>query len=46
MKFKYKIMLSRGNYYGTSDIFTGEWNGMVRVLMDEVRTDKSHKKWI
>lgn len=38
MKFRYTIEESPGNVYGAPDIFTGEWNGMVRHLIDNVRS--------
>lgn len=36
MKFRYTIEESEGNVYGAPDIFTGEWNGMVKYLIDNV----------
>jgi len=36
MKFRYTIEESPGNVYGAPDVFTGEWNGMVRYLIDNV----------
>ena len=36
MKFRYTIQESPGNVYGAPDVFTGEWNGMVRYLIDNV----------
>lgn len=36
MKFRYTIEESPGNVYGAPDVFTGEWNGMVRYLIDSV----------
>ena len=37
MKFRYTIQESPGNVYGAPNVFTGEWNGMVRYLIDNVR---------
>jgi len=34
MKFRYTIEESASNIYGAPDVFTGEWNGMVRYLID------------
>ena len=36
MKFRYTIEESPNNVYGAPDIFTGEWSGMVRQLIDNV----------
>ncbi len=36
MKFRYTIEESPGNVYGAPDVFTGEWSGMVRYLIDNV----------
>ena len=36
MKFRYTIEESPGNIYGAPDVFTGEWSGMVRHLIDNV----------
>ena len=36
MKFRYVIEESEGNVYGAPDIITGEWNGMVKYLIDNV----------
>ena len=36
MKFRYTIEESLNNVYGAPDIFTGEWSGMVRQLIDNV----------
>lgn len=36
MKFRYTIEESPGNVYGAPDVFTGEWSGMVRHLIDNV----------
>ena len=34
--FQFKLSLSPSKVYGISDPETGEWNGMVRELMDNV----------
>ena len=36
MKFRYTIEESPDNVYGAPDVFTGEWSGMVRYLIDNV----------
>lgn len=36
MKFRYTIEESPCNVYGAPDVFTGEWSGMVRYLIDNV----------
>ena len=39
--FEYRIELVPDRKYGAIDLDTGEWNGIVRQLMDKVRTEKS-----
>lgn len=39
MKFRYTIEESPGNVYGAPDVFTGEWSGMVRYLIDNVSSE-------
>ena len=36
MKFRYTIEESPDNGYGAPDVFTGEWSGMVKHLIDNV----------
>lgn len=36
MRFRYTIEESPGNGYGAPDVFTGEWSGMVKHLIDNV----------
>ena len=36
MRFEYKLEISAGNRYGAQDLFTLEWNGLVRHLIDAV----------
>lgn len=46
MKFRYTIQESPGNVYGAPDVFTGEWNGMVRYLIDNVSLPLSFFRFI
>ena len=39
MKFRYTIEESPDNVYGAPDVFTGEWSGMVRYLLDNVSSE-------
>lgn len=39
--FEYRIELVPDGKYGVYDLETGEWNGIVRQLMDKVRTTYS-----
>ena len=36
MKFKYKFQLVGDGKYGSKNPTTGEWNGMIRELQDQV----------
>ena len=36
--FYYELHLVPDNKYGVYDLDTGQWNGMVRELIDQVRT--------
>lgn len=36
--FEYRIELVPDNKYGVIDLETGEWNGIVKQLMDKVST--------
>lgn len=42
--FNYTIVLSPGMAYGSKDPETGEWNGIVRELMDHV-SDLGLREW-
>lgn len=37
VSFEYRIVLVPDGKYGAFDFETGEWNGIVRQLMDKVR---------
>lgn len=37
MKFKYKFQIVGDGKHGNIDKVTGEWNGMIRELQDQVR---------
>jgi hypothetical protein len=38
LKFKYKFQIVADGKYGNIDTVTGEWNGMIRELQDQVKT--------
>jgi hypothetical protein len=38
VKFKYKFQIVGDGKYGNIDPATGEWNGMIRELQDQVRS--------
>ncbi len=38
VKFKYKFQMVADGKYGGRDQKTGEWNGMIRELIDQVST--------
>ena len=38
MKFKYKFQIVGDGKYGNVNAHTGEWNGMIRELQDQVIT--------
>lgn len=41
--FNYTFKLQEDGNYGTKDLVTGEWNGMLREIMDGVRIYKTNK---
>ncbi len=46
VKFKYKFQMVADGKYGSLNPNTGEWNGMLRELIDQVKCKQSCKQLI
>lgn len=40
LKFEYSLHLSKDGYYGALDLDSGQWNGMMKELLEHVSTSE------